>query len=106
MPSRPWPRTCRRWRNPFGSASPTSGTSSEPSCARSWRAEPSAGLYRRGKDIASAADGLDQRRMGGIALQLLAQPADLGIDGAIIGRPFASLHQLDQLHAVEHPVWM
>ena len=69
-------------------------TSSRRSCASCWTAEPprpQPGFTARGEDVAAAADRLDQGRVCRIGLELLAQPADLRVDGAVIGRPIRAL---------------
>ncbi len=65
---------------------------------------PSTGFHGTGEDVAAASDRLDQGRICRIGFELLAQPADLRVDGAVIGRPTAPFHQLDELVAAEDPI--
>ena len=63
---------------------PPSAGATRPSAARRCRCR--ARSWRRHQPVADAAHGLHQQRIGGIALDLAAQPVDLHVDGALADR--------------------
>lgn len=63
-------------------------------------------LHGEGENITLVAHGLDVGRLTGIVQQTLAQAADQQIDGAVEQVGVATLGQIQQLIAAEHPLRM
>src|SRR4051794_7192381 len=96
-PTKPRPKATGAERTACCTVCPPTPTN-EPAGKRRRRK----GWSLRGRDlppehIANAAHRLDQLGIGRIFLQLLAQPADMHIDGACVARVFVAPHFMQQL---------
>ena len=68
----------------------------------SWEEAGSFAAHRRREHVAAAPHRLDDLRVAGIKLELLAEAADLGVDAAVETCCRATARQIEKLVAIEH----